>query len=365
MSPKDNTEQIKNKCPQCNIELISKPSIEEHSQLKHEKTMHQETKKALNALQLQFNQCKNELMVVQEEKERLSIKVNDLKATIDIKNKITQEEPYITSKNTNETNKTFMSNEREIFHCQECDFPLKTLKEKNDHILNHKPNNVKDNGKQQCYLCKKDFYTDKVFKSHVLIHHQSEFNCQECDFQAGASQIILSKHMNLRHRHESEQTDDTFNCEECNMQFSSKWNCNNHKRDKHEPNIECIYYRQGSCKFTDNECWNRHTKDVAAQSPLQDKATVECFVCKNKFKSKNEMMHHRKNTHPEKVRQCNNPESCGLTKYWYFHTPKQNETSIIIEEETNNTNDKQKEGNFQETQIPQKPPLNPKMSNLI
>ena len=238
LSPKDNTEQIKNKCPQCNIELISKSSIEEHSQLKHEKTMHQETKKALNALQLQFNQCKNELMVVQEEKERLSIKVNDLKATIDIKNKITQEEPYITSKNTNETNKKFISDEREIFHCQECDFSLKTLKEKNDHILIHKPNNVKDNGKQQCYLCKKDFYTDKVFKSHVLIHHQSEFNCPECDFQAGASQIILSKHMNLRHRHESEQTNDTFKCEECNMQFSSKWNCNNHKRDKHEPNIE-------------------------------------------------------------------------------------------------------------------------------
>ena len=68
----------------------------------------------------------------------------------------------------------------------------------------------------------------------MLVSHQSDYNFQECDIQAGESKIIISKHMNLRHRQESEQTNDKLKCDECNMQFSSKWSCNNHKRDKHE-----------------------------------------------------------------------------------------------------------------------------------
>ena len=58
--------------------------------------------------------------------------------------------------------------------------------------------------------------------------NQSEFNCQECDFQAGNSQIILSKHMNLRHRNESQQSNDTLKCDKCHMQFSFKWTFYNH-----------------------------------------------------------------------------------------------------------------------------------------
>ena len=149
------------------------------------------------------------------------------------------------------------------------------------------------------------------------------------------------------------------------MQFSSKWNCNNHKRAKHEPKTDCIHYRQGSCKFPDNHCWNRHTQDAAAQHPVKGQTTMECYVCKNKFKSKNEMMHHRKNAHPGKVRQCNNPDNCDFTKCWYMHAPKHSETSIFIESEPNTAKDTQLEGNFQEAQIQPKPPLNPKKSNLI
>ena len=125
------------------------------------------------------------------------------------------------------------------------------------------------------------------------------------------------------------------------MQFSSKWNCNNHKRAKHEPKTDCIHYRQGSCKFPDNHCWNRHTQDAAAQHPVKGQTTMECYVCKNKFKSKNEMMHHRKNAHPDKVRQCNNPDNCGFTKCWYMHAPKHSETSIFIESEPNTAKDTQ------------------------
>ena len=37
--------------------------------------MHNETKNALDALQIQYTGCKEELKIVQEEKERLNIKV--------------------------------------------------------------------------------------------------------------------------------------------------------------------------------------------------------------------------------------------------------------------------------------------------
>ena len=65
---------------------------------------------------------------------------------------------------------------------------------------------------QTCSLCTLEFTSDIAFKNYIQNKHGSEFNCQECDFQAGSSSIILAKQMNLRHRKAEKQTDDTLKC---------------------------------------------------------------------------------------------------------------------------------------------------------
>ena len=168
-----------------------------------------------------------------------------------------------------------------------------------------------------------------MFRNHIQIKHQLENNCNECDFQAGPSQIILSKHMNLRHRKESEKTNDTLKCDECDSEFSVNWNLNNHKRDKHEQKEECSFYKKGACRFPDNVCWKIHKKVLVITASNTEDSSNECFICKNNFKNKNEMMLHRKEVHPEKVRLCNNPINCGLKTCWYRH--KENEGVSQIE----------------------------------
>ena len=215
-----------------------------------------------------------------------------------------------------------------------------------------------------CYLCKKEFNKKSEFRNHVLVNHQSDYNCQECDFQAGASKIILSKHMNLRHRQESEQTNDTLKCDECNMHFSSKWSCNNHKRDKHEMKKDCIFFNQGSCRFPET-CWNRHIKENSAKEPAGIEKPIECFVCKKIFKTKYEMMLHRKSNHPEKVRDCNNPDNCVFTNCWYIHGRKQSEVTSSVVSETNIETEQISEGNFQMASTPLIPPLGQENINNV
>ena len=55
-------------------------------------------------------------------------------------------------------------------------------------------------------------------------------------------------------------------------------------------------------------------------------ALNECYICKNTFKSKNEMMLHRKEVNPEKVRFCNNLLNCGYKACWYKHKEKEGES---------------------------------------
>ena len=88
--------------------------------------------------------------------------------------------------------------------------------------------------KQICSLCSLEFTLYKVFMEHIENNHSSEFNCQECDFQAGSSRIVLAKHLNLRHRKIEEQTNDTLKWNQCEQQFSAQWNLKNHIRDNHE-----------------------------------------------------------------------------------------------------------------------------------
>ena len=43
---------------------------------------------------------------------------------------------------------------------------------------------------------------------------------------------------------------------------------------------------------------------------------IDCYYCDNSFKTKRDMMNHRKTAYIEKVNNCSNFETC-----WYKHSP--------------------------------------------
>ena len=322
-----------------------------HSDVEQERKLHMETKKALQALQIEYKCCKSELMIVQEERERLKIKVNDFKAIIDI-NSENSKDIVITKEAVKSINK------EEELNCPQCDFPFSNLNEKNNHIKNHENVQKKSDTTQICNVCKQVYDINSDFRKHILLKHQSEYNCQECDFQAGNSQIILSKHMNLRHRNESQQSNDTFKCDKCQSQFSSKWTFYNHKRDKHGSDQDCKFYKQGRCSFPASECWNRRTQNDVVPKQDQEPASIECFICKKMFKTKHQMMLHRKEDHPDRVRQCKNQPQCCFTNCWYMHSFVENE-NVDQNEQNKTVNSEHNIGsNFQKVPTPPNPPLN-------
>ena len=164
---------------------------------------------------------------------------------------------------------------------------------------------------------------------------ETMYNCDQCSFQATKS-VTLSKHLNTKHRTAEEQTNDVFRCLECDLQFSTKWNLMNHKTEMHEITDICEYFLKGTCRFNPpKKCWALHKKPT---SPLKEKEAIICYVCKERFRTRNGMMQHRKLKHIEVVPECREFSlgNCDFTdnekECWYKHK---------------NTTQTQEEQNFQ------------------
>ena len=87
--------------------------------------------------------------------------------------------------------------------------------------------------------------------------------------------------------------------------------------------------------FFGDSCWFKHNESKQV-------AEFKCIYCDSTFKSKSDLMSHRKREHPNKVNQCKNEqnEKCihGPKSCWYKHTDKHTENNDINQnDETNDT----------------------------
>ena len=107
-------------------------------------------------------------------------------------------------------------------------------------------------------------------------------------------------------------------------------------------------------------CWDKHEKQTDNTPKTGEKS--ECHTCKQTFKTKNEMMLHRKKQHTDRVKPCREQDNCTRKTCWYTH----NNTITIencIEKEpaniewVNDELDSEKE-DFQLPKSPPSPPLN-------
>ena len=218
-----------------------------------------------------------------------------------------------------------------VLLCAMCEYPFKTLPNLRSHQEKHKKRELEGDISQDCGICGSEFLSNNEFRNHIKIKYTLQFKCQICDFQ-GSSQIILTKHTNLKHRTLDAQENGTLKCSHCNEQFSSKWNLNNHMRDNHTKTEVCIWFKNGKCQFPESDCWNIHEASESKETHVNE--DIKCHTCKRGFKTKNDMMMHRLKDHRDKVKNCRDIDNCRRQSCWYKHevtktsaSSKENESS--------------------------------------
>ena len=92
-----------------------------------------------------------------------------------------------------------------------------------------------------------------------------------------------------------------------------------HRKVNHPGTIAlCKNYAAGGCPFSSNGCWWRHN-----QQQKSGTENVDCFICGVTFKTRSEMMRHRKLYHSKAVRQCDlfNQNRFRFENYscWFLH----------------------------------------------
>ena len=263
----------------------------------------------MKALEALYVGCEKEIKRLQEDNERLKIRVKDLGEYVQLsENEDIEEIPNNDSEDDDtETWKTVPSRHKA------------------------KPSRKDTTEAITCSICNQYVLTTNELKAHILRCHiqDTQDNCNECDFQATSKAEII-KHKNVKHRTRQNQEVGSFQCDKCNQQFSANWNLKNHIRDHHEEaRGECIYYQQGRCNFSESECWNSHrAKEVEVRPNKED---FKCFSCHMMFKTKSGMFKHRKIKHIDEVPECRKYQvgECGFSNNycWNKHTNKEHETS--------------------------------------
>ena len=170
------------------------------------------------------------------------------------------------------------------------------------------------------------------------IHTEVEYNCNDCPYQ-GTTQRQLNNHINVKHRLESDRTEDVFNCKYCGEQFGEKWNLMYHRKLKHLNTVaSCQKNKENKCRHSSEMCWWNHD---APNSNIE----ISCFNCSKTFNKKGEMMIHRKTEHGSIVKNCMNfkQNNCRFTDNfcWFLH-------EVIMDVDDKHVNEKALQENKKE-----------------
>ena len=168
------------------------------------------------------------------------------------------------------------------------------VKDLTEYIQKKEYDDIKGNAKEDNRNICKLYWKENTMQNTQEINAEQMFNCDKCSFQS-TRQAVLSKHKNTTQRKAHEQTNDVFRCNGCEIQFSERWNLMHHKRDNHEVTEICQHCLKGTCKFMPTKkCWLLHkekTHDTAQGPSITEE--ISCYVCKQKFQTRNGMMRHR------------------------------------------------------------------------
>ena len=141
-----------------------------------------------------------------------------------------------------------------------------------------------------CEQCQENFVNNAEFAKHIKSEHSSQWNCNNCDFQASTRTILMNHckkspgHQPCNQKQRLGQTG-VVECYTCKEEFKSYHDLMNHRKKAHPSKKKCRYYIKGECNFSSEECWYIHENVVKEDSSTHQNSDMECYVCKNTFTS--------------------------------------------------------------------------------
>ena len=113
---------------------------------------------------------------------------------------------------------------------------------------------------------------------------------------------------------------------QCGKSFKSYNDLMDHRRDDHNSgNKVCRYFKEGNCQFKNNDkekCWYLHQDVINTSNDTDENNAFNCKSCEKKFKSRYEVMNHRKEYHEDEVPPCKDfveGRNCLRHRYWFIH----------------------------------------------
>jgi len=196
----------------------------------------------------------------------------------------------------------------DIFHCEEDIEKVVTSEE-----------HIKIQGVFRCTPCEKIFKNETNFREHMRTKHvyeeQDEYSCENCEFKTDSSQL-LNNHMKIVHR--SEQNE--LKCSVCNTQFTEKIQYETHLQIGHiQTDIE---------ESSEEEETSQDVEETSEEEETsQEEALIKCHgtpgrSCKEKFKTKEDLMKHRKLVHPS-TKVCRDFPGCTRGNECIFVHPEE------------------------------------------
>ena len=176
--------------------------------------------------------------------------------------------------------------------------------------------------KFKCDSCELSFKSEHELNCHDQKDHTSNYDCDQCDHQV-TSEALLSKHIQLKHIIQSNECKGV-GSQKCGKNFQSYNDLMDHRRDEHNlGNKVCRYFKNGTCYFMDSDkgdCWYLHK--IVETNSNEAKNGFECKSCDKTFKTRSEVMNHRKEQHEDEVPLCNEIKEgkrCTRHRCWFSH----------------------------------------------
>ena len=343
------------KCDECDSIVATRLQLDKHKELKHKRSVIKEKclkecQEKLEYVEKEYFKCEKELRRITEENEKNKIEINDLRAIIDLRQKADKMEDEEETKS--ESVLFAMKNKGFQRNGPHTESVLRKSSERVENSLT----------KYKCRKCDFIGLGESHFKNHMkLIHKEEEFNCMQCDYQ-GHTMFQLQKHIKIKHENKGEEEEiaGQIRCRICAEVFEEKANLMIHRKIKHASLVaQCKNYEEGKCTFTSKSCYWIHEPKVSRSD------NCHCYVCGKSFKTKSEMMGHRKQYHANVVRLCSKftEGKCPFQDEfcWFIHSQTRvNKT--VTKEDINETSEDAMEmeemSGFQMETKKNKPPLN-------
>ena len=157
-------------------------------------------------------------------------------------------------------------------------------------------------------------------KNQVLNQQEEKFRytCAECDYESDCVHCFSDHYHDQEYAKEEDAQDSNFNCYYCDEVFPTKAAVMIHTKHSHTDKAKhCLNFLSGTCSYNDM-CWFLHDEKLRESDP-----TFKCNYCEENFRTKMQLMNHKKQSHTDKVSKCSNEnKNCkyGSEKCWFLHT---------------------------------------------